>query len=182
MRLKGKTIIINSNQPLITSFHIKKYLFFAELAMSQRWSAIFCATGVWGGKPIGRERVKVSKIRLKQFVIWPIEAALNYILQNFESIIMEKYKDEFLELTPEEFAELLSYDELNIRSEGTFSKSEKSDFFSITFLIFSQILKPWDRSCFWSDCPMDRTLPHRSSSPHIKPNEVNIIILLILLN
>ena len=42
---------------------------------------------------------------------------------------MEKYKDEFLELTPEEFAELLSYDELNIRSEGTFSKSEKSDFF-----------------------------------------------------
>ena len=30
---------------------------------------------------------------------------------------MEKYKDEFLELTADEFAELLSYDELNIRSE-----------------------------------------------------------------
>jgi len=45
------------------------------------------------------------------------EAALNYILQNFESIIMEKYKDEFLELAAPEFAELLSYDELNIRSE-----------------------------------------------------------------
>ena len=46
---------------------------------------------------------------------------------------MEKYKDEFLELTPEEFAELLSYDELNIRSEGTFSKSEKSEFFRLSF-------------------------------------------------
>ena len=27
--------------------------------MSQRWSAIFCATGAWGGKPIGRVRVKI---------------------------------------------------------------------------------------------------------------------------
>ena len=27
--------------------------------MSQRWSAIFCATGVWGGKPVGRVRVDV---------------------------------------------------------------------------------------------------------------------------
>ena len=66
-------------------------------------------------------------------MIWPIEAALNYILQNFESIIMEKYKDEFLELTPEEFAELLSYDELNIRSEGTFSKNLKSEFLRLRF-------------------------------------------------
>ena len=32
-----------------------------ELAISQHWSAIFCATGVWGGKPIGRVRVKESK-------------------------------------------------------------------------------------------------------------------------
>jgi len=30
---------------------------------------------------------------------------------------MEKYKDEFLELTADEFAELLTYDELNIRNE-----------------------------------------------------------------
>ena len=33
-------MFIHTNQPLITSFYIKKYLFFAELAMSQRWSAI----------------------------------------------------------------------------------------------------------------------------------------------
>ena len=59
MRLKRKrTMFIHTNQPLFTSFYIKRYLFFAELAMSQRWSAIFCATGAWGGKPIGRVRVK----------------------------------------------------------------------------------------------------------------------------
>ena len=29
--------------------------------MIQRWSAIFCATGVWGNKPIGRLRVKPLK-------------------------------------------------------------------------------------------------------------------------
>ena len=33
------------------------YLFFDELAIGQRWSALFCATGVWGGKPIRRARV-----------------------------------------------------------------------------------------------------------------------------
>ena len=47
-------MFIHTNQPLITSF----YIFFAEVAMSQRWSAIFCATGAWRGKPIGRVRVK----------------------------------------------------------------------------------------------------------------------------
>ena len=41
-------MFIHTNQLLITSFYIKKYLFFAELAMSQRRSAIFCATGAWG--------------------------------------------------------------------------------------------------------------------------------------
>ena len=50
------------------------------------------------------------------------EAALNYILQNFESIIMEKYKDEFLELTADEFSELLSYDELNIRRDKNYAR------------------------------------------------------------
>ena len=45
MRLKRKkTMFIHANQPLFTSFYIKEYLFFAEVAMSQRWSAIFCAT------------------------------------------------------------------------------------------------------------------------------------------
>ena len=28
--------------------------------MSQRWSAVFCSTGVWGGKTIGRVRVKLN--------------------------------------------------------------------------------------------------------------------------
>ena len=61
LRLKRKkTMFIYTNQPSITSFHIKKYLFFAELAMSQPWSAIFRATGAWGGKPIGRLRVNQS--------------------------------------------------------------------------------------------------------------------------
>ena len=40
----------------------KKGTFFAELAMSQRWSEIFCATGVWGGKPSGRVRVNFANI------------------------------------------------------------------------------------------------------------------------
>ena len=34
------------------------YLFFDELAICLHWSALFCATGVWGAKPIGRVRVK----------------------------------------------------------------------------------------------------------------------------
>ena len=60
MRLKRKKpMFIHTNQLLIASFLYKKrYLFFAELAMSQRWSAIVRATGAWGGKPIGRVRVK----------------------------------------------------------------------------------------------------------------------------
>ena len=31
--------------------------------MTQRWSAIFCATGVWGGKLIGRVRVNIEKMK-----------------------------------------------------------------------------------------------------------------------
>ena len=38
---REKTMFIHTNQHLFTSFYIKKYLFFPELAMSQRWSAIF---------------------------------------------------------------------------------------------------------------------------------------------
>ena len=58
MRLKRKiTMFIHTNQPLITSFYIKKVPIFAELAMSERWSTIFCATGAWGGKPIGHLRL-----------------------------------------------------------------------------------------------------------------------------
>ena len=42
MRLtKRKNNVIYTNQPLITSFYIKRSLFFAKLAISQRWCAIF---------------------------------------------------------------------------------------------------------------------------------------------
>ena len=59
MKLKRKkSMFMHTNWPLITSFYIKMYLFFDELAISQRWSAIFCASGAWGGIPIGRVRVK----------------------------------------------------------------------------------------------------------------------------
>ena len=55
MRSERKwTMLIHTNQPLITSIYIKNVPIFAELVMSQRWSALFYATGVWGGKPIGR--------------------------------------------------------------------------------------------------------------------------------
>ena len=63
---REKTMFIHTNQPLITSFYTKKVSIFAELAMSQRCSAIFCATGVWGGKSIGRVRVKL----FSYFQIW----------------------------------------------------------------------------------------------------------------
>ena len=56
------TIIIHTNQPLITSIYIKEIPIFAELAMSQRWSAIFCATSALGGKPIGRVRVNFKTL------------------------------------------------------------------------------------------------------------------------
>ena len=67
MRLKRiKNMFIHSNQTLITSFNIKEVPIFPELTMSKRWSAIFCATGVWGGKPIGRVRSKlIGHVRVK---------------------------------------------------------------------------------------------------------------------
>ena len=57
-----KTMFIHTNQPLIPSFYIKKYLFIAELAMSQRRSTIFCETGVLRVKPFGRVRVNMVLI------------------------------------------------------------------------------------------------------------------------
>ena len=78
MRLKRKKRCL-FNQPLITSFNIKMYLFFAELAMSQRRSAIFCATGAWGGKPIGRVRVNSHAIGMYSWVPW----FLSNSLENF---------------------------------------------------------------------------------------------------
>ena len=64
MRLKRKKMFIQTNQPLFTSFYIKKYLFFAELAVSQRLFAFFCTTGAWGGKPIRRVRVNFEETEL----------------------------------------------------------------------------------------------------------------------
>ena len=46
-------MFIHTKQPLITSFYIKRYQLFAELAMSQRWSTIFYETGVLRSIPIG---------------------------------------------------------------------------------------------------------------------------------
>ena len=55
------------------------YLFFAKIAMSQRWSAMFCATGAWGCKPIGRVRVNLKSgttsrgnIKDDRYVLLPI--------------------------------------------------------------------------------------------------------------
>ena len=54
MRYKRKTMFFHTNHPIIISFYLKKIPLFAELAMSERWSAIFCVTGAWGSKSIGR--------------------------------------------------------------------------------------------------------------------------------
>ena len=63
MRLKGKrTMFIHTNEPS-TSFYIKSYLVFAELAMNQRWSAIFCASGAWGSKMIGIKMFETCRAR-----------------------------------------------------------------------------------------------------------------------
>ena len=45
------------------------YLLFDELAISQRWSAVLCATGAWGGKPIGSVRVKLNSCSNRGFAI-----------------------------------------------------------------------------------------------------------------
>ena len=50
---------------IIISILMKNVPIFADLAMSQCWSAIFCATGVLGGKPIGCVRVNFVSCRLK---------------------------------------------------------------------------------------------------------------------
>ena len=55
-----KTMFIHTNQPLITLILVKKVPTFVEKAKSPRWSAIFCATGTWEGKPIGRLRVDIE--------------------------------------------------------------------------------------------------------------------------
>ena len=39
---------------------------FAELAMSQRWSAIFCATGLWGVNRSGARGLKESFLRISK--------------------------------------------------------------------------------------------------------------------
>ena len=64
---------------------------FAQLAMSQRWSAIFCATGAWGGKPIGRLRVKwLMGLRIMRKLDPGIKVALTGKEQkNRESLILK---------------------------------------------------------------------------------------------
>ena len=67
---REKTMFIHTHQTLITSFYIKKVPIFSQLAMSQPWSAIFWAMGVWGGKLIGRVRVKVEYFGSAGFEFW----------------------------------------------------------------------------------------------------------------
>ena len=68
MRLKRKKRCLFRKTNLQSHHFIeKRYLFFADLAMSQRWYAIFCATGAWGAKPIGRVTVKFEKDRFFKF-------------------------------------------------------------------------------------------------------------------
>ena len=66
----------------LLSHHVvwKIYLFFDELAISQR-SAVFCAAGAWGGKPIGRVRVNI---------IYFISLFLKYFFQFNQSTICFK--------------------------------------------------------------------------------------------
>ena len=49
---------------------------FTKLAISIHCSATFCATGAWGGKPIGRVRVNEKKIELFSIVF---KFVINYL-------------------------------------------------------------------------------------------------------
>ena len=48
--------------------------------MSQRWSAMFCTTGVWGGEPIGRVRVK-QKYFQYHYILWVRRLLLSQLLR-----------------------------------------------------------------------------------------------------
>ena len=59
-------------------------LFFVELAISQRWSAIFYAKGAWGGKPIGRVRVNLIFLGMMKSVISQIYANPELQIQSMQ--------------------------------------------------------------------------------------------------
>ena len=63
-------MFIHTQQPFITTLYIKS-TYFCRISDVQRRSAIFCATGAWGGKPIGRVRVKITEIftRSKKLIL-----------------------------------------------------------------------------------------------------------------
>ena len=88
MRLERKrTMFIHTNQPLITWFYIKKVPIFVELAMSQRWSAIFCATGALGGKPIVRVRVNLEDLNSNIVSIIVLKNGIyNHIRQRWSKV------------------------------------------------------------------------------------------------
>ena len=78
MRLKRKRKLLFTLPTFIHIIEYKKVPIFAESAISQLWSAIFCATGAWGGKAIGRVRVeplsnpRTSRLRLQAVeTFWP---------------------------------------------------------------------------------------------------------------
>ena len=74
-------------------FMFKMYQFFAELPMSQRLSAIFCAMSVCRGKLIGRVRVKQGEVNyllsyccIRSFSIFSVN--LNFTFQNSKLSLM----------------------------------------------------------------------------------------------
>ena len=57
--IENKTMLIHTNQPLLTSFYTVKGSYFCRISDESALIRNFRATGVWGGKPIGRVRVKM---------------------------------------------------------------------------------------------------------------------------
>ena len=82
MRLKRKNDGY-SHRPLVTSFYIKSTYFFAELAI-QRWSPIFCATGAWGVKQIGRVRVKIRFLFEYEILMFDLTLIIGFLFTFFQ--------------------------------------------------------------------------------------------------
>ena len=61
---------------------IQKYLF-AELAMSQRWSASFCTTGAGGGKYLGSIE---DKNMVKAFYSRELKTRIDFFENNIDKL------------------------------------------------------------------------------------------------
>ena len=111
----------------------KKVPIFVELAMSQRWSAIFCATGVWGDKPIGCVRVNTAflgrRVGVRCRVCWAVGT-------KWFSGIREKGRRP-VGIGPAQFPHLFTMEKFWKRWIYTISSKEKSP---ISGLFFCEIL------------------------------------------